>query len=162
LGTEDELLSMKEKLERLGSSALKEVVKIMKDNNQRSEFLRIVSPLSMKRYMRSMYAILRMVEVTSPGVYQTTLKWEVSGVSEAGHSNEQEAKTKNLILGFHAAGTKYLRRTMMLVGERKYRERFCVQSSFGLVDQYQECCWDLLDTVINNIPSLEKKKRNES
>ncbi|KAA1070918.1 hypothetical protein PGT21_003353 [Puccinia graminis f. sp. tritici] len=161
--TEEEMLSMKEKLERSGSLALKEIVRIMKDINKRSEFLRNVSPLLMERYMRLMYAILKMVEVTSPGVYQTTLKWvEVSGVSKAGQSNDEDSKTKNLILGFDAAGRKYLRRTMMLVDGRKYRERFCVHSSFDLVDQYQECCWDLLDMVINNCPSLQEKKRRRN
>ncbi|EFP76087.2 uncharacterized protein PGTG_02528 [Puccinia graminis f. sp. tritici CRL 75-36-700-3] len=153
LGTEEEMLSMKEKLERSGSLALKEIVRIMKDINKRSEFLRNVSPLLMERYMRSMYAILKM----------TTLKWvEVSGVSKARQSNDEDSKTKNLILGFDAAGRKYLRRTMMLVDGRKYRERFCVHSSFDLVDQYQECCWDLLDMVINNCPSLQEKKRRRN
>ncbi|EFP86525.1 uncharacterized protein PGTG_12481 [Puccinia graminis f. sp. tritici CRL 75-36-700-3] len=38
LGTEEEMLSMKEKLERSGSLALKEIVRIMKDINKHSVY----------------------------------------------------------------------------------------------------------------------------
>ncbi|KAA1113600.1 hypothetical protein PGTUg99_002963 [Puccinia graminis f. sp. tritici] len=156
IGTEEDQLRFKSKCETSGQSALKQMVEVMKKIQNRSEFAKNCSPMTMEEYMQSVYSILKMVDVTSQGVHLTPAPQVLSAL-EAGRMNGQE--TEKLLMDLQTAGWGYLKRVNSLVTEDKHRHSFCLRSSSWSLDLYKNRCWRSLDTVLDNCPSLKVKRQ---
>ncbi|KAA1120234.1 hypothetical protein PGT21_037294, partial [Puccinia graminis f. sp. tritici] len=96
----------------------------------------------------------------SAGVCEEFLTYDnggIFGASEAGRMNGQE--TEKLVMDLQTAGWGYMKRLNSLVAEERHRHSFCMHSSSWTVDLYKNRCWRLLETVLDNCPSLKAKRQ---